>query len=37
MNGNSREKRIEEETLLGTSSESYELEVILLSLEYSLC
>jgi hypothetical protein len=37
MNSYSSQKGIEEETLLGTSSESCELEVVLLSLEDSLC
>ena len=37
MNSNSSQKRIEEEKLLGTSSKSCELKIVLLSFENSLC
>jgi len=37
MNSDGRQKGIEEKALLGTSSENCELEVVLLSLEDSLC
>lgn len=37
VNSNSSQEGIEEETLLGTSSESSESEVVLLPLEDSFC